>query len=192
MIIRGDWFYGNEVSEYGKEHGFVDYGTLAKSFNHVYNGELIRIGNFEQISGFIDNSDQIEELEERLETMENEIEELEEKQEELMEDIEESETEKEIEALEIELEKMQKKSEKMEDKIIELENEIADLRQEEDYSQEIFQYYIVDDNGAAILEEANEIVFYNEEFDIYIWGVTHWGTSWDYVLTDIRIEKEED
>ena len=192
MVFRSEFFYGNEVSEYGKEHGFVDYGTLAKSFNHVCNNEIIKIGNFEQISGFVDNSDQIEELEEQIEKIEEQIEELEEKQEELMEDIEESETEKELEALEIELEKMQKKSEKMEDKIIELENEIADLRQEEDYSQEIFQYYIVDDNGASILEEANEIVFYNEEFDIYIWGVTHWGTSWDYVLTNIRIEKEED
>lgn len=192
MIIHGDWFYGNEVSEYGKEHGFVDYGTLARSFNHVLNNEIIRIGNFEQISGFIDNSEQIEELEEQIEKIEEQIEELEEKQEEFMEDIEESETEKELEELEIELEKLQKRSEKMEDKIVELENKISDLRQEEDYLKEIFQYYIVDDNGESILEEANEIVFYNEEFDIYIWGVTHWGTSWDYVLTDIRIEKENE
>ena len=22
---------------------------------------------------------------------------------------------------------------------------------------------------------------------MYVWGVTHWGTSWDYVLTDIEI-----
>jgi hypothetical protein len=27
---------------------------------------------------------------------------------------------------------------------------------------------------------------------MYIWGVTHYGTSWDYVLTDIKIELDED
>ena len=26
--------------------------------------------------------------------------------------------------------------------------------------------------------------------DLYIWGVTHWGTSWDYVLTDIRYNED--
>lgn len=25
--------------------------------------------------------------------------------------------------------------------------------------------------------------------DIYLWGITHFGTSWDYVLTDIELEK---
>lgn len=55
--------------------------------------------------------------------------------------------------------------------------------------REIFQYYIVSDAGADILKrETNEILFYNDELDMYIWGVTHWGTSWDYVLTDIKID----
>ena len=27
----------------------------------------------------------------------------------------------------------------------------------------------------------------NEKLDIYIWAVTHFGTSWDYVLTDIKL-----
>ena len=58
------------------------------------------------------------------------------------------------------------------------------------YYHDIFQYYIVSDNGAEILAEAGEIVFYNEELDMYVWGVTHWGTSWDYVLTNIKIEEE--
>lgn len=54
-----------------------------------------------------------------------------------------------------------------------------------EYEPEIFQFYIVDDNGAEILQEINENVFYNSALDVYLWGVTHWGTSWDYVLTDI-------
>lgn len=54
---------------------------------------------------------------------------------------------------------------------------------------EIFQYYIIDDRGADILQQyTNEIVYYIPSLDIYIWGVTHYGTSWDYVLTDIKID----
>ena len=50
------------------------------------------------------------------------------------------------------------------------------------------QYFIISNNGAEILKDyTNEIVFYNEALDMYVWGVTHWGTSWDYVLTDIRL-----
>ena len=62
-----------------------------------------------------------------------------------------------------------------------------------EYENEIFQYFIIDDRGAEILQElTNEIVFYNDFLDMYIWGVTHYGTSWDYVLTDIKIELDED
>lgn len=59
---------------------------------------------------------------------------------------------------------------------------------EEDNYPEIFQYFIVDFNGAEILQEAEEIVYYNEELNLYIWGVTHYGTSWDYVSTNIKID----
>lgn len=30
------------------------------------------------------------------------------------------------------------------------------------------------------------ILYYIDELDMYILGVTHFGTSWDYVLTDIE------
>lgn len=53
---------------------------------------------------------------------------------------------------------------------------------------EIFQYYIISDNGVKILQEADEIVYYNNVLNMYVWGVTHWGTSWDYVLTNIELE----
>lgn len=58
--------------------------------------------------------------------------------------------------------------------------------EETDEYAEIYQYFIIDGNGAEILQEVGEIVFYNDALDMYVWGVTHWGTSWDYVLTDIR------
>lgn len=118
MFVHGKYFYGNEVSEYGQEHGYVDYATLSKAFDAVLNNDIMQktydIGYWEQESGFFDDEE------------------------------------------------------------------------EQDYYPEIYQYYIVSDNGARILKEINEVVFYNEELDMYIWGVTHFGTSWDYVLTDIK------
>ena len=64
--------------------------------------------------------------------------------------------------------------------------------EEEDYSEEIYQWYIVSANAVDILEMADQIVYYNEALDMYLWGVTHYGTSWDYVLTDIKIELREE
>lgn len=68
----------------------------------------------------------------------------------------------------------------------------CDYDEETESYKDIFQYYIVDDNGAEILKEAGEIVYYNEQLDMYLWGVTHYGTSWDYVLTDIKLELREE
>lgn len=52
--------------------------------------------------------------------------------------------------------------------------------------QEVFQWFIVSDNGAQMIQDyTDEILYYHEKLDIYLWGVTHWGTSWDYVLMDI-------
>ena len=56
---------------------------------------------------------------------------------------------------------------------------------------EIYQDYIITESGARFLfEYTDEIVYYNSELDMYIWGITHFGTSWDYVLTDIKLVKE--
>lgn len=55
-----------------------------------------------------------------------------------------------------------------------------------DYDEEIFQWFIVSDAGAEMIQDyTDEILYYHEELDIYLWGVTHYGTSWDYVLMDI-------
>ena len=59
---------------------------------------------------------------------------------------------------------------------------------EEDNYFEIYQYYIISDAGARILSDyTDELVYYHERLDMYLWGITHWGTGWDYVLTDIPI-----
>jgi hypothetical protein len=57
---------------------------------------------------------------------------------------------------------------------------------------EIYQYYIIDDNTAQrLIDDTDEIIFYHNELDIYVLGVTHWGTSWDYVLTDFELIEDE-
>ena len=57
-----------------------------------------------------------------------------------------------------------------------------------EYENEIYQYYIISSSGFEILQELDEIVFYNETLNMYVWGVTHYGTSWDYVLTDVVLD----
>lgn len=179
MKIRSNYFYGHEVSEYGKQCGYVDYRTLSRAFDAVLCNDVTKLfystisGEFtepERINGFIDNSEAIEELREELEA-------IEEKQIEMIKaDEEESPEYKELERLE---------EEKRE--------AIEDLEREQDEQPEIYQYFIISYPGAQILQECtNEVVYYIEALDLYIWGVTHWGTSWDYVLTDIEIAAEEE
>ena len=122
-IMFKKYFYGNEISEYGRKNGFVDYRTLAKSFDAVLNNDIINktsdIGYWDVING-------------------------------------------------------------------------SEYDEETDSYADIFQYYIISAQGAEILQrETEEIVFYNEELDLYVWGITHFGTAWDYVLTDIECEIEE-
>lgn len=62
---------------------------------------------------------------------------------------------------------------------------------DDDEYYDIFQYYIITWMGYEFLSEyTDEIVYYNERLDMYVWGITHFGTSWDYVLTDIRLIDE--
>ena len=70
------YYYGNPISDYGLENGRVDYGTLAKAFDAVLNNDIMDltydIGYWEQVSGIIDNTDEIEELEEKRDELEEE------------------------------------------------------------------------------------------------------------------------
>ena len=168
--IFGTYFCGNEISDYGKQNGFVDYATLAKSFDAVMCNDILsttaEIGYWDMVNGsdvtYEDSNGNILDYEEYTDKLE-----------ELQERLEDAEAEDNLEL------------------ISELENEIDDLKNSERYS-EIFQYFIISEQGASILEEyTNEIVYYNEALNLYVWGVTHYGTSWDYVLTDISCERSE-
>lgn len=59
-----------------------------------------------------------------------------------------------------------------------------------EFREMIFQDYIISEYGYKFLEEhTDEIVFYNEKLDMYIWGITHFGTAWSHVLTNIKLEQ---
>lgn len=92
----------------------------------------------------------------------------------------------EIEYLEKWLEDLEDDSEEytaIQEKIEELEEE-----QEDSYNQEIFQYYIVSHQGAEMIKQyTDDPLFYNSALDMYVWGITHFGTSWNYVLTDVKL-----
>lgn len=171
---KSRYFFGNEISEYGLKNGYVDYRTLAKAFDAVLCNDVTKLfyaqinsewGEPEQANGYIDNSEEIDELQDRID--------------ELMDEYRETDNTDRENAIGKEIDELQER--------------IEELEREQDEAPEIFQYFIISDNGAEILKQyTNEIVYYLPLLDIYIWGVTHWGTSWDYVLTDIAIDTEEE
>lgn len=63
-----------------------------------------------------------------------------------------------------------------------------DYNEEEDYYKDIYQYFIIDWQSAERLaEDTDEIIYYNEKLDLYLLGVTHFGTAWSGVETDYII-----
>lgn len=58
------------------------------------------------------------------------------------------------------------------------------------YPIEVYQTYIISERGYDFLSRyTDEIVYYNGELYVYLWGITHYGTSWDYVLTNIKLKE---
>lgn len=61
---------------------------------------------------------------------------------------------------------------------LELENG-SDYDEEYDEYYDVFQFYIIQDRDAEFLTDyTNELVYYDNELDIYVWGITHFGTPW--------------
>ena len=169
-IWKSEYFCGNKISDYGLKNGYIDYRTLAESFDAVLNNDIIGATgweNWEQENGFIDNSEELEPLYNQHDDIED-----------TLADYNNGLTE--IDPAEVD---------EMRERLETIEEEIEGLEREQDEQPEIFQYFIIDNIGAEILKDyTNEILFYNSDLDMYVWGVTHWGTSWDYVLTDIKID----
>lgn len=79
-----------------------------------------------------------------------------------------------------------------------------EITEEEFYKQEddgayekyddIFQYYIISSYDAERLSNyTNELVIYNDDLDLYMLCVKHWGTAWSGVPANWKeIEEEEE
>lgn len=164
------YFCGHKISDYGIKHRRLDYRTLAQAFDAVLVNDITKLfystvnGEYiepEQVNGYIDNSDDIDAKREQIDTLEYTR--------------DNSDDPEQIAYI---------------DGQIEIINEqIDDLEREQDEQREIFQYFIVTERGADIIKEfTNDPVYYLPVIDCYVWGVTHWGTGWDYVLTDTVVE----
>ena len=58
------------------------------------------------------------------------------------------------------------------------------------FDRAVMSDYIISADGYRFLRDyTDELVFYNEKLDIYVWAVTHTGTRWDYVLTNIKLKE---
>lgn len=67
----------------------------------------------------------------------------------------------------------------------------SDYDEKNDESIDIYQYYLIDIDNYTLkkLKELNYddlIIAWSETLEEYVLMVTHFGTSWDYVLTDIE------
>lgn len=73
-------------------------------------------------------------------------------------------------------------------------NENGDEITEDEYSElegayseikEIYQYYIISERDAERLADyTNEIIIFNEDLDLYLLCVTHFGTAWSGVSSN--------
>lgn len=59
-----------------------------------------------------------------------------------------------------------------------------------DEYMDIYQDYIISERGYEFLRDhTDELVFYNSNLDIYLWSITHFGTAWSHVLTNVKLEE---
>lgn len=122
------FFYGFPVSEYGAEHGHVDYATLAKAVDAFsFDGAQKLFFSY------------------------------------------------------------------LDDEYLETEIINGTDTDEDGNYKDFFQFFAVSEYGAEILKRhTEEVVYYISALNLYIWCIDHWGTAWSYVLTDIKIESDED
>ena len=180
--VYGDHFCGNKISEYGLQNGYVDYYTFSRAFDAVLNNNIIsnltECGYYFEPINDPDFSEEIEELGTMRDEYMEKSEEMDNRAAEYADMDNATYYDEEMFFLAI-ADHFKIKADEIQDQIWELE----------DYSSytEIFQYFIVSDPGAELIQEyTNDPLFYCEDLDIYVWGVTHFGTSWSYVLTDIK------
>ena len=160
------YYHGKEVSSYGVEHGFVDYDTLRRllccMMNNFVMEETVELGLWWEIVStlYADSDGLIYPYNDAQER----ICELEEMLEEDPENASADKWERDIELLE---------------KPVDYE-----------WPEGITQYYIISECSAEFLiENTKELIFYNEELNMYLWAIFHFGNSWEIELTDIPLSE---
>jgi hypothetical protein len=63
----------------------------------------------------------------------------------------------------------------------------CDFAEDDVETKDIYQWYLIGSNDAEYLKRTtDELVFYSNVLDEYLWGVTHFGTPWDSVTLEIK------
>ena len=58
------------------------------------------------------------------------------------------------------------------------------------YNMEVYQYFIISEYDLRYWENYTDYpIFYNNEMDLYLIGITHYGMSWDYFGTTFKIRQ---
>lgn len=176
--VSGIYFCGQKASDYAQKNGYLDYAAFAHSFDAVMSNDIITdlesAGFYFDIiqDGTPDNSDEIDELREEAQELEDQADAI--------------EVEAEQETDEAEAARLMEEAEKRREEAQQKNDEADDLETQE--APEIFQWFIVSDQGAELIQQyTDDPLFYCERLDMYVWGVTHWGTAWTHVLTDIKL-----
>ena len=52
---------------------------------------------------------------------------------------------------------------------------------------DIYQYFIIDDTGADyLMRHTDEIIYYSEKLEMYIWAIDEFGTPWENVKREFK------
>lgn len=168
-------FWGVELNEEEIKNKRLSYGTVAKQFDAILCNDILQIDN-----SLIDNLESgdfvsyyINGEETDRETYEELKEKYEDEQSDLLFDDDWGEDNPRAEKLE-----------KRYDELTEL------LDQFEEIEDEVFQWFLVGESALWYLKKMGELVFYSDLLGCYVWGVKHWGTSWDYVMTSLKLNDD--
>lgn len=75
--------------------------------------------------------------------------------------------------------------------------EYEDGINEHDYEErprEIYQWYIISNSDAQLIMDIvddDPIIMYNDDLDLYVWGIDHWGTPWDGVPISLHFSWDD-
>lgn len=102
-----------------------------------------------------------------------------------------SEKEEKEEEIRDQLEELENNDNCDEEQLDYLKEKLEEFEDAEPIQKDIYQYFLIGTSNLYLFEEANELVLYSDKLDCYIWCVDHWGTSWSYVFTNIKIDEEK-